>query len=118
MSYDESVSDIVKAVEAAGIAIMIVGGVGAFAAAVPAALDPTRRHGAYQLLRRNLGRAILLGLELLIMADIVRTLIVSPTFESVVVLGVIVVIRIVLSFSLEVEIEGVWPWNRRPGSSR
>lgn len=118
MSYDESVSDIVKAVEAVGVAIMVVGGVGAFAAAIPSALDPARRHGAYQLLRRNLGRAILLGLELLIMADIVRTLIVSPTFESVVVLGVIVLIRIVLSFSLEVEIDGVWPWNRRPGSSR
>jgi uncharacterized membrane protein len=55
---------------------------------------------------------ILLGLEVLIVGDIVRTIIVDPTIESVAVLGMIVVIRIVLSFSLEVEIEGTWPWSR------
>jgi uncharacterized membrane protein len=55
---------------------------------------------------------ILLGLEVLIIGDIVRTIIVDPTLESVAVLGVIVVIRILLSFSLEVEIEGAWPWRR------
>jgi uncharacterized membrane protein len=53
------------------------------------------------------------GLEVLIIADIVRTIIVEPTLESVAVLGVIVVIRIALSFSLEVEIDGFWPWRRR-----
>jgi uncharacterized membrane protein len=63
-------------------------------------------------LRRSLGRSILLGLEVLIIADIVRTIIVDPTLESVTVLGTIVVIRILLSFSLEVEIGGVWPWRR------
>jgi uncharacterized membrane protein len=67
---------------------------------------------SYEDLRRNLGRSILLGLEVLIVADIVRTIIVDPTFESVAVLGVIVVIRILLSFSLEVEIDGAWPWQR------
>ena len=64
---------------------------------------------AYDELRRNLGRSILLGLEVLIVADIVRTIIVDPTIESVAVLGVIVAIRIALSFSLEAEIDGVWP---------
>ena len=59
-----------------------------------------------------LGRVILLGLEILIIADIVRTIIVDPTLESVGVLGLIVVIRIVLSFSLEIEMYGVWPWSR------
>ena len=68
--------------------------------------------GSYDELRRNLGRCILLGLEVLIVADIVRTIIVDPTIESVAVLGVIVLIRISLSFSLEVEIDGVWPWRR------
>jgi uncharacterized membrane protein len=63
-------------------------------------------------LRRNLGRSILLGLEVLIVADIVRTIVVDQTLESVAVLGAIVVIRIVLSFSLDVEIDGMWPWNR------
>jgi uncharacterized membrane protein len=67
---------------------------------------------SYDELRRNLGRGILVGLEVLIVADIVRTIIVDPTIESVGVLGVIVVIRIALSFSLEVEIDGFWPWQR------
>ena len=73
---------------------------------------PRRGAGSYDALRRNLGRCILLGLEVLIVADIVRTIIVDPTYESVVVLGVIVVVRILLSFSLEVEMDGMWPWNR------
>jgi uncharacterized membrane protein len=55
---------------------------------------------------------ILLGLEVLIIADIIRTIVVDQTVESVVVLGTIVLIRVVLSFSLEVEIDGMWPWNR------
>ena len=77
---------------------------------------PERRSGSYEELRRNLGRSILLGLEVLIVADLVRTIIVDPTYESVVVLGVIVVIRILLSFSLEVEMDGMWPWNRWRGA--
>lgn len=57
-----------------------------------------------------MGRAILLGLEVLIIADIIRTILVDQTPQSVAVLGGIVAIRIALSFSLEVEIDGVWPW--------
>jgi uncharacterized membrane protein len=68
------------------------------------------RTDAYKELRWRLGRAILLGLEVLIVGDIVRT-IVTPTVDSVVVLGLIVVIRIVLSFYLEVEMDGLWPWD-------
>jgi hypothetical protein len=64
-------------------------------------------------LRRNLGRCILLGLEVLIVADIVRTIVVDATFEGVTVLALIVLIRIVLSIALEVEIDGTWPWNRQ-----
>jgi uncharacterized membrane protein len=55
---------------------------------------------------------ILLGLEVLIIADIIRTIVVDSTVENVAVLGVIVLIRVVLSFSLEVEIDGMWPWNQ------
>ena len=69
------------------------------------------RAAAYDSTRRNLGRSILLGLEVLIVADIVRTIVVDPTVESVLVLGVVVIIRIVLSFSLEVEMTGTWPWS-------
>jgi uncharacterized membrane protein len=111
MGYEETVSDVVKVVEAVGAGIMILGGLGALVAFVPRALRE-KTPDSYEALRRNLGRSILLGLEVLIVADIVRTIIVDPTLESVAVLGVIVLIRIVLSFSLEVEIDGAWPWNR------
>jgi uncharacterized membrane protein len=66
----------------------------------------------YRQLRENLGRVILLGLEVLIIADIIRTIVVSQSLESVGTLGLIVLIRIVLSFSLEVEIDGAWPWKQ------
>ena len=112
MSYDEFVSDIVKVVELIGAAIMVVGGVGALAAAAVKSIRPEDRADAYTSLRRNLGRAILLGLEVLIIGDIVRTIIVDTTLESVAVLGLIVIIRIVLSFSLEIEIDGTTPWSR------
>lgn len=118
MSYDEFVSDVVKGVEAVGAGIMVVGGVGALVYFGLAALRTGDRTGIYDRLRQVLGRVILLGLEILIIADIVRTIIVDPTLESVGVLGLIVVIRIVLSFSLEVEMYGVWPWSRwRLGTS-
>lgn len=112
MSYEHVISSVVKVVEAAGSAIMVLGGLGAFLVFAYRVLRAERAQGAYKELRRNLGRSILLGLEVLIVADIVRTIIVDPTIESVAVLGVIVAIRIALSFSLEVEIDGVWPWRR------
>jgi uncharacterized membrane protein len=112
VTYDEFISDVVRVVEATGAAIMVLGGLWALGAY---AVTAARRQGAgdaYQQLRQNLGRVIRLGLEVLIIGDIVRTIIVDPTIESVAVLGMIVVIRIVLSFSLEVEIDGSWPWSR------
>ena len=112
MSYDEFINDVVKGVEALGAAIMVLGGLGALVVAAVAVTKPETRGDAYTQLRRNLGRAILLGLEVLIIGDIVRTIIVDPTFESVAVLGLIVVIRIILSFSLEIEMDGTWPWSR------
>ena len=112
MTYEETISNVVKVVEAVGAAIMVVGGLGAFALFARDVAGAGTAERAYKGLRRNLGRCILLGLEVLIVADIVRTIIVDTTLESVAVLGVIVVIRIVLSFSLEVEIDGTWPWRR------
>ena len=67
---------------------------------------------AYRVLRQSFGGVILLGLEILVAADLVRTVAVQPTLESVAVLGAIVLIRTILSFSLETEIEGVPPWRR------
>lgn len=110
MSYEEIVADVVDVVEATGAAIMIIGAIGSFAWYVRQTFAHER--GRYETLRRNLGRSILLGLEVLIIGDIVRTIIVDQTIESVGVLAAIVLIRIVLSFSLEVEIDGVWPWRR------
>ena len=112
MTYDDVVSAVVRAVEAAGAAIMILGGLSAFARYGSSALRPATREHSYERLRRNLGRVILLGLEVLIVADIIRTIVVEPSLTSVGVLGIIVIIRILLSFSLEVEIDGAWPWSR------
>ena len=110
MTFEETVSDIAKVVEAFGVAILVIGAAGAFA--LYARDLANRTNDSYGKLRRNLGRVILLGLEVLIIGDIVRTIVVDPTLESVAVLGAIVLIRIVLSFSLEAEIDGMWPWNR------
>src|SRR4051812_9609648 len=118
MRYENAISDVVKVVEAVGAAIMVLGGLWALAMFARAALRRQPADDIYRTLRRDLGRSILLGLEVLIVADIVRTIIVDPTLEGVAVLGIIVVIRILLSFSLEVEIDGVWPWDRRQPDPR
>jgi uncharacterized membrane protein len=111
-TYEQVISEVVRVVEAFGAGIMVLGGLGAFLVFASRVLHAETAHGSYEQLRRNLSRCILLGLEVLIIADIVRTIIVDPTIDSVAVLGIIVVIRILLSFSLEVEIDGVWPWRR------
>lgn len=103
---------ITRVVELAGIAVILAGAV---VAASLFARD-LRRAGAgraYKSLRSNLGRSILLGLELLVAADIIDTVAIEPTLESLAVLAGIVLIRTFLSFSLEVEIEGRWPWQAR-----
>jgi uncharacterized membrane protein len=112
MTYRGTVTDVVEVIEAVGAAIMILGALYAFTICGLALRTEQTRAGAYELLRRNLGRSILLGLEVLIMADLIRTIIVDQTLDSVAVLGAIVLIRVVLSFSLDVEIDGVWPWAR------
>jgi uncharacterized membrane protein len=101
-----------KAVDAGGVAIVVVGVLVATLLALRLLLR--REKGAYESYRRLLGRSILLGLEFLVAADIIRTVAVTPTFRSVGVLAVIVVIRTFLSFSLELEITGRWPWQKKP----
>ena len=112
MTFEAVVEAAVRVVEVVGAAIMVFGGLTALVAGIPRMLRPHTRATAYQSMRRELGRAILLGLEVLIVADIIRTIVVEPTVESVLVLGAIVIIRVLLSFSLEVEMDGVWPWAR------
>ena len=111
MTFTEVVETLGTVVDGAGVAVIVVGVVSAVVVAVRALLS--HAPGAYPLFRRHLGRSILLGLELLVAADIIRTVAVTPTLGSVVVLGVIVLIRTFLSFSLELEITGRWPWQQR-----
>ena len=103
--------------ELAGVGILVIGVVAAFIMCAIALVRHKDGSQAYRDLRRDLGKAILIGLEFLVAADIIRSVAVDPTFVSIGVLGLIVLIRTFLSWSLEVEINGSWPWQRsRSGS--
>jgi uncharacterized membrane protein len=109
MDVESVISNVGSAVDIVGVAVIVVGA----AVASWIALSTIRsRPGApvYTPYRRNLGRSILLGLEFLVAADIIKTVAVTPTFESVGVLALIVLIRTFLSWSLQLEISGRWPW--------
>ena len=114
MDFQHIAEVIGTAVDALGVAAIVVGVV---AATATAALRLRRREPTYQAYRRQIGRSILLGLEFLVAADIIRTVAVDPSFGSVGVLAVIVLIRTFLSFSLELEITGRWPW-QKPDATR
>jgi uncharacterized membrane protein len=111
VSLVEVIEAIGTAIDAIGVAVIAGGAV----LAVFMTLGKNRRGegGAYDFFRRRLGRAILLGLEFLVAADIIRTVAVTPTWQSVVVLAGIVLIRTFLSFSLQLEMTGAWPWQQR-----
>ncbi len=99
--------------EASGVSVMVVGAVVSVALVLRDARGP-RQGNTYRQLRQYLGRSILLGLELLVAADIIRTVAESPTLRQVLILGLIVLIRTFLSFTLEMEIDRRWPWQPRP----
>jgi uncharacterized membrane protein len=111
VSLVEVIEAIGKVIDAVGVAVIAGGAV----LAVFMTLGKGRREegGAYDFFRRRLGRAILLGLEFLVAADIIRTVAVTPTAESILVLAGIVLIRTFLSFSLQMEMTGAWPWQQR-----
>ena len=98
--------------EVAGVAVILLATLIATVIFVKA-LRGGARKSAYEQYRANLGRGILLGLEFLVGADIIATVTAPLTWQSVGLLGAIVLIRTLLSFSLETEIEGVAPWRRR-----
>ena len=118
MSFAEMMEQVARAVEVVGIVTLVVGLVLAFSRAGRALVGGQGGEEAYRVVRTVFGRSILLGLEFLVAADIIRTVAVDPSLENVGVLGIIVLIRTFLSFSLEVEIDGTWPWRRASGPYR
>ena len=117
MNFNEAVEYIGKAMDLAGVGAIVVGALLATAFFVTGLRRGEKSKTAYRNYRQGVGRAILLGLELLVAADIIRTVAVSPTFTSVGVLAIIVLIRTFLSFTLELELDGRWPWQRGPETS-
>lgn len=122
MDFQHIIESVGGFMDFAGVAVMVLGAL----VSIPLALrgyQPERRPAGsepltvYRSYRQLLGRSILLGLELLVAADIIRSVAVTPTFEGVGVLAIIVLIRTFLSFSLELEITGRWPWQTQRGSS-
>lgn len=115
--YLDYVHHIVRAIEIGGIAIVVIGALVATGNFV-LRLRSASFEAAYDAYRVHLGRAILLGLEFLVAADIIGTVAVEPTFDNIGVLGLIVVIRTILSFTLEAEINGRWPWQEGEARER
>ncbi len=101
-------------IEATGVIAIAIGVGWALSRFAVESLRDQTRQGAFQRARSRLGRAILLGLELLVAGDLIRTVAVTPTVTSVGVLAIIVAIRTFLSFTIEVEISGRWPWQAKP----
>lgn len=112
MTFTEGMDHVAKAFEVFGAAVLVLGLVLSLALSGRVWWRTRRGRIAYQTLRETFGGVLLLGLEILVAADLVRTVAVDPTVENVAILGLIVLIRTFLSFSLQIEIEGVPPWRR------
>ena len=115
MDYNHLIQRIGEVIDGIGVAVIVVGVV---IAAGAAAIQFSRHEtGTYRRFRQQLGQSILLGLELLVAGDIIHTVAGQPTLTSVAVLAIIVLIRTFLSFSLEVELTGRWPWQQNTAAS-
>lgn len=101
-----------RALEIAGIGAIILGICLAGISVLVRGLREGKHTDLFREFRANIGRSILVGLEFLVAADIINTVAIEPTLESLAVLAGIVAIRTFLSFALEVEITGRWPWRR------
>jgi uncharacterized membrane protein len=104
------------AFEIAGVGVIVAGfAFAAWRAARQCAVSGTS--GAYETMRATFGRSVLLGLEILVAADLIRTIAIEPTLDNLAVLAALVGIRTFLAWALEVEIDGRWPWRREAQSS-
>ncbi|WP_446225850.1 DUF1622 domain-containing protein [Nocardia sp. IBHARD005] len=112
MQFTEVIEAAGKALDAAGVAAIVIGGLVGTIGFLRQLAEHAEFDLAYRAYRRGLGRAILLGLEFLVAADIIRTVAIAPTFTSVGVLALIVLVRTFLSYSLELELTGQWPWQK------
>jgi uncharacterized membrane protein len=112
MTFVEVMEHIAQGFELVGAALLVLGLVFASWLAVRTWVRTRDGRAAYVALRRSIGGVLLLGIEVLVAADLVHTVAVEPTLANVGILAMIVIIRTVLSFSLEIEIEGVAPWRR------
>ncbi|MTD59550.1 DUF1622 domain-containing protein [Amycolatopsis pithecellobii] len=115
MTFSAVMEHVAQGFEAAGALALVVGLLWSLLVAVRVWREQGGRR-AYRALRETFGGVLLLGLEILVAADLIRTVAVTPTLNSVAVLGLIVLIRTFLSFSLQVEIDGVPPWRRAAAS--
>ena len=118
MSLKDAIEFLTRAVEIVGIGIIVVGAAASLLVFLRAMIGSPDREDAVAAFRSDLGRSILLGLEFLVAADIINTVAIEPTLDSLAVLAGIVAIRTFLSWSLEVEIEGQWPWQRAAAERR
>ncbi len=111
-TYSQILGLIVRIADGIGVAVLVAGLVFAAILAIRTWKNTGDGAKAYSVLRRTLGGAILAGLEVLVAGDLIRTVAVDPTMDNVLILGLIVLIRTFLSFSMEIEIEGTLPWKR------
>jgi len=112
MGYTVFMDHVTQGFEIVGVAVLVFGFAIGFVRALVAKLRHASPGGVYVMIRSYFGRSILLVLEVLVAADLIRTVAVQPTLNNVLVLGLIVLIRTFLSFSLEIEIDGIVPWRR------
>ncbi len=115
--FKNTVDVVSKVIDGAGVVVVVFGLLIATGAYAVYQRDPARRRTAYRVYRQQVGKSILLGLEFLVAADIIRTVAVAPTFAGVGVLAVVVAVRTFLSFALDVELSGQWPWQSPPKQS-
>lgn len=111
VDFKEIMDVVSRGFEVVGIGVLVVGFLAGLVLALRDVLQG-KRSGVYRMIRTYFGQSILLGLEILVAADLIRTVAVDPTMQNVLVLGLIVLIRTFLSFSLEIEIGGIAPWRR------
>jgi uncharacterized membrane protein len=107
-----------EVIDFAGVVIIALGALLGVILCAQDLLRQERAVDAYSRLRTFLGRSLLLGLEFLVAGDIIKTVAIEPTFDSVIVLAIIVLVRTVLSLSIDVEIDGRWPWQAAQQTSR